>query len=135
MTLSGFRAASRQGHLVRAKRGVGYLSKMKHAVIRFRTDMPDLSDLQSIDYDWEHSAYGNVSEAVPHIAPAPLGKPVMLIHYVDANLLHDMPTGRSVTGILHFLNQCPIDWFSKKRATVGTATYGSEFVAARTAVK
>jgi hypothetical protein len=50
MTLSGFRAAPRQGHLDRAKRVVGYLSKMKHAVIRFRTDMPDLSDLQSIDY-------------------------------------------------------------------------------------
>jgi len=31
------------------------------------------------------------------------------------------------------LNQFPIDWFSKKQNTVETATYGSEFVAARTA--
>jgi hypothetical protein len=30
------------------------------------------------------------------------------------------------------MNQTPIDWFSKKQATVETATYGSEFVAART---
>jgi hypothetical protein len=135
MTLSGFRAAPRLGHLDRAKRVVGYLSKMKHAVIRFRVDMPNMSDLQSVDYDWEHSAYGNVTEAVPHNAPPPLGKPVMLIHYVNANLLHDMLTGRSMTGILHFLNQCPIEWFSKKQATVETATYGSEFVAARTTVE
>ena len=38
-----------------------------------------------------------------------------------------------MTGVLHFLNQTPIDWYSKKQGTVETATYGSEFVAARTA--
>jgi hypothetical protein len=135
MTLSGFRAAPRHEHLERAKGVVGYLSKMKHATIRFRVDMPGMSDLQSIKHDWEHSVYGDVKEAIPHNAPPPLGKPVMLIHYVDANLLHDMLTGHSVTGILHFLNQCPIEWFSKKQAMVETATYGSEFVAARTAVE
>jgi hypothetical protein len=55
-----------------------------------------------------------------------------LTHYVDANLYHDMITGRSVTGILHLANKTPIDWYSKKQATVETATYGSEFCAART---
>ena len=55
--------------------------------------------------------------------------------YVDANLYHDMLSGRLVTGILHFLNQTPVEWFSKKQATVETATYGSEFVAAKTAVQ
>ena len=65
----------------------------------------------------------------------PLGKPVTLTHYVDANLFHDALTGRSVTGILHMLNATPIDWYSKKQSTVETATYGSEFVAARTCVE
>ena len=46
-----------------------------------------------------------------------------------------MMTGRSVTGVLHLINKTPIDWFSKKQATVETATYGSEFVAARTCVQ
>ena len=46
-----------------------------------------------------------------------------------------MATGRSVTGILHFFNKTPIDWFSKKQATMETATFGSEFVAGRTAVE
>jgi hypothetical protein len=41
-------------------------------------------------------------------------------------------TGRSVTGILHFLNKTTIDWYSKTQATYETATYGSAFVAART---
>ena len=33
------------------------------------------------------------------------------------------------------LNQTPVDWFTKKQATVETATYGAEFSAARTAVQ
>jgi len=40
-----------------------------------------------------------------------------------------------VSGILHFVNGTAIDWYSKKQATVETATYGSEFVAARIAVE
>jgi hypothetical protein len=60
---------------------------------------------------------------------------VTLTHYVDANLFHDLITGRSVTGILHLVNKTPIDWYSKKQATVETATYGSEYVAARTCVE
>jgi hypothetical protein len=46
--------------------------------------------------------------------------------------MHDMLSGKAVTGCVHFLNQTPIDAYSKKQATVETATYGSEFVAART---
>ena len=46
-----------------------------------------------------------------------------------------MITGRSATGIIHLVNQTPIDWYSKRQATVETATYGSEFVAARIATE
>ncbi len=48
--------------------------------------------------------------------------------YVDADLYHNLSTGRSVTEILHLLDQAPIDWYSKKIATVETATYGTVFV-------
>ena len=136
MTLSGFRAAPRRGHLDRAKRIVGYLSKMRNAAIRVRTEEPDYSDLPEQDFDWSKSVYGgDLKELIPEDAPEPLGKFVTLTHYVDANLMHDMMTGKSVTGILHLLNKTPIDWYSKKQATVETATYGSEFVAARTCVE
>ena len=58
-----------------------------------------------------------------------------LMHYVDANLFHDALIGRSVTGILHMINATPIDWYSKKQATVETATYGSESVAAQVCIE
>ena len=43
-----------------------------------------------------------------------------------------MTSGHSVTGILHLVNQNLIEWYSKKQATVESATYVSEFIAART---
>eukprot|EP00957_Ditylum_brightwellii_P168038 12792005-Ditylum_brightwellii.AAC.1 len=64
--------------------------------------------------------------------PEPCGKPVMTTTFVDANLLHDVITGRSCTGLIHLLNKIPIDWVSTMQNTVETATYGSEFIAART---
>jgi len=67
--------------------------------------------------------------------PIPRGKPVRTTTYADANLMHDFLTGRSMSGILHFLNQTPIQWFAKKQATVETATYGSEFMVARQATE
>jgi hypothetical protein len=135
MTLSSFRAAPRQGHLDRAKRVCGYLYKHCDGAIRIRVHEPDYSDIPEDVYDWTTSVYGKVREDIPADAPEPLGKYVRLTHYVDANLYHDYITGRSVTGILDLLNGTPIDWFSKKQATVETATYGSEFVAARTCVE
>jgi hypothetical protein len=56
-------------------------------------------------------------------------------HYVDANLMHDLVTGKLVTSCIHFFNQTPIDSYTKKHTTVETATYGSEFVAARTCME
>ena len=52
---------------------------------------------------------------------------------LDANLYHDLITGNAATGILHLVNGTPVDWYSKRQATVETATYGSEFVAAHIA--
>ena len=60
---------------------------------------------------------------------------MVLTSYVDANLYHDLMTGRSVSGVLHLVNQTPVHWFTKKQPTVETATYGSEFLAAKLAVE
>ena len=67
--------------------------------------------LPDITYDWVQSVYGNVREVIPEDCPKLLRKRVALLHYVNANLYHDMLSGRSVTGILHLVNKCPIDLF------------------------
>ena len=78
MTLSRFRAAPRQGHLERVKRIHGYLSKMKFAAIRIRTQVPDYSDI-----------------------PDQKGDDVG-VTWMDSHLEHVEPlgTGASVTGAL-----------------------------------
>ena len=134
MSLSRFRAQPRKGHLDRAKRIVGYLLFLPDGAIRFRTGEPDFSSLKDQEYDWTRSVYSRACEQIPHDIPKPLGKHVQTTHYVDANLHHDLATGKAVTAVLHFLNQTPIDAYTKRQSTVETATYGSEFVAARTAV-
>ena len=106
MTLSGFRVAPHQGHLDRVKRICGYLSRMSNACIRIRTDVPDYSEIQTMVYDWADTVYGDVKELIPDDAPELLG-----------------------------LIETPINWYTKKQTTVETATYGSEFNAARTCVE
>ena len=49
--------------------------------------------------------------------------------------MHCLVTGKSCTGIIHLVNQTPVDWFSKRQNNVETATYGSEFMAARIATE
>ena len=135
MTMASFRAAPRIGHLDRLKRIYGYLRKHKSGAIRVRTGHPDYTQDEHVDYDWMRTVYGKVQELIPEDLPTPLGLPVITTTYEDANLYHDLVTGRAVTGILHFVNGTPVEWFSKRQDTVETATYGSEFVAARIATE
>jgi hypothetical protein len=107
---------------------------MKKARIQVPTNEPDYSDFQDPEYDWSSSVYGDVKEIIPLDIPEPKGKYITLSHYFDANLYRDMVTGISVTAILHFLNQTLMDRYLKKQATVKTATFGSEFIAAKTTI-
>ena len=130
-TMSRFRAAHRQGHIDTLKRIYSYAIRTKDYAIRFRTDQPDNSFLHDQDFDWTYS----VQEILPDDMPDPLGEAVITTTTMDANFNHCLATGKSLTGCLHFVNKTPIDWYSKKQATVETATYGSEFVAAKTATE
>jgi hypothetical protein len=135
MTMSAFRSAPRVGHLDRVKRICGYLSKLKHSVIRIRTEEPDYSNVPRNEYDWEFSVCGGATEELPKDTPEPLGKPVVTTTYVDANMCHCMMTGKLASGVPHLYNKTPVNWYGKKQGTAETATYGTEFAAARTATE
>ena len=132
-TMSTFRAASRRGHMNRFKRIYAYAMRTKDYAFRFRTDQPDYSFLPDQDFDWTYSVYGDVHEILPDDIPELLGWAVATTTTMDANLNHCLATGKSLTRCLHFVNKTPVDWYSKKQATVEKATYGSECVAAKTA--
>ena len=135
MTMGRFRTQPRKGHLALIQHITGYLYKFKHAALKFNVREPDYTGLQEMPQDWTYSVYGKVKEDIPRDIPTPKGNFVVLTCFVDANLMHDYVTGRSATGILHLVNSTIVDWYSKRQDTVESATYGSEFVAARIATE
>jgi hypothetical protein len=108
---------------------------MRHSAIQIRTEEPDYSDISRTEYGWEFSAYRGAKEKIPKDAPKPLGEPSVTTTYIDANLYHCMLTRKSVSGGLHLVKETPVDGYAKKQGTSETATYGSKYVAARTATE
>lgn len=91
---------------------------------------PSTFKLRNPIYKWMEMVCGTVCPTDLANLPRHCGKCIQLATCVDTNFYHCMLSGRAVTGILHFANNTPIDWFSKKQSTVETATRGSKFVAA-----
>ena len=116
----------------RPKRIYSYAIRTRDYAIRFRTDQPDYSFLPDQDFDWTYFVYGDVHKILPDDMPKPLGKTVVTTTTMHANLNHCLATGKSLSGCLHFVNKAPVVWYTKKQTTVETATYGSEFIAAKT---
>jgi hypothetical protein len=133
LCLNAFSVCPRRNHLKYMKNIVGYLACHDDWGIRFRTKIPDYSHLQVPTYDWASSVYGSPEEQIPSDAPPPKGKCVRTTTFKDANLLHNRVTGRSCTGILHLVNQTPLDWYCKRQGQVETSSYGSEMVSCRIA--
>jgi hypothetical protein len=86
--------------------------------------------------DWSESVYiGVVEELSPKKMPQPLGAPVVMTGFVDANHAGNQVTRRSQTGFIIRLINAPINWYSKKQNTIESSTFGAEFVAMRIAVE
>ena len=80
--------------------------------------------------DWR-DFYGDVTEELPPNMPKPRGQPVVVSCSVDANHAGNVTTRRSHTGILIYVENAPIIWFSKRQNTVESSSFGSAFVALR----
>jgi hypothetical protein len=79
--------------------------------------------------------YPEASDGLPPKMPEPLGDPVVIATYVDANHAGNLANRRSHTGILVYVNNALILWYSKRQNTVESSSFGSEFVALRIATE
>ena len=73
--------------------------------------------------------YGDVKEELPSKMPEPRENVVRICAFFIANYAGNVLTRRSHSGIIIFVKNAPIIWFSKRQNTVEAATCGSEFVA------
>lgn len=139
--LSQYLCSPRVGHLDAAYRIFRYLQRnMSKNVGRLGFDpfippvdesifneSPDVTD------HWKEF-YPDAEYQFPKNMPEPLGNPVEVAVYVDANHAGNLANRRSHSGILIYINNAPIQWFSKRQNTVESSSFGSEFVALRIAV-
>jgi len=132
--LSQHQALPREGHLEAAYHIFGYLKGHETGGrIVFDPKMPIVDDSAfNGDADWK-DFYGDVQEELPPNMPEPRGKIVCMSCFVDANHAGNVVTRRSHTGILIFVQNAPIIWYSKRQNTVESSTFGSELVALRIA--
>jgi hypothetical protein len=134
-SLARYSMAPRQGHLEAVKRVFGYVKMHPSGRILVDPNEPvALSAPPPTQHNWREF-YPDAEEELPPDMPIPKGKPASTMCYVDADHAHDVVTRRSVTGILLFVNNMPIKWYSKRQKTVETSSYGSELVASRLAVE
>ena len=133
-TLSSFLVQPRHGHLEQVFHIFAYLKSHGRSKMVFDDSTILLDESRFVKQDWT-TFYRDAAEKIPPNAPTPRGRGVDMHAFVDADHAGNRVTRRSHTGILVFLNNAPILWFSKKQNTVETSSFGSEFVAMKTAVE
>ena len=128
--LSQHLALPRIGHLEVVYHIFAYLNKHKSSSLLFDPSNPIPVLPTQAKPDWT-AFYPDAEEPIPPNVPEPLGNPVNIYAFVDANHAGNVVTRRSHTGILIFVQNTPILWLSRRQNTVETSTFGSEFVAMR----
>jgi len=132
--LSRHLALPREGHLEQALHCFAYLKQYNRSCLVFDPTHPEFDDSRFVKADWQEF-YPDAVDPLPHNMPEPRGRAVSTTCFVDADHAGCQVTRRSHTGILIFVNRTPVLWYSKRQNTVETSTFGSEFVAMKTAVE
>ena len=65
----------------------------------------------------------------------PTANPVTLSMFCNTAFADELVTRRSQLGILIFINNAPMMWYSKRQNMVEAPTFGSEFIALRVGCK
>jgi hypothetical protein len=131
--MSQYSASPREGHIEAVYHIFAYLANYPSGRIVFNATTPQIDkDSFQHDVDWK-PFYGDIYEEEPLDMPVPLGMPVEISCFVDANHAGNVITRRSHTGLLIFIQNAPNIWYSKKQNTVESSTFGSELVALRIA--
>ena len=133
--LSQYLACPREGHLEALYHIFAYLRMrpVTKLVLDPTTVSLDEDAFHNPDIGTWREFYGDVEELMPAGAPEPRGKSVHIACFVDSDHAGNKVTRRSHTGIIIFVQNSPIIWYSKKQNTVESSSFGSEFVAMRTA--
>jgi hypothetical protein len=130
--LSHFLAAPQVEHLEQVFHIFAYIKQ--HDCSRLVLDDSHLliDEAAFTKVNWK-AFYPSATEAIPPTMPKALGKAVATMCYVDADHAGCLATRRLHAGVLLYVNSVLVLWHSKRQNTVEASTFGSEFIAAKTA--
>ena len=132
--MAAFNAAPRAGHSEAVFHIFAYLqshARSKNVMDCHQWDIPVGIFCEE---DWSEFYPDAIDEEPPNM-PEPRGKYVQVVTFVDADNAGCLLTRRSRTGVLIYVNKAPVLWYSKRQNSVETSTFGSEFMALKTAVE
>jgi hypothetical protein len=107
--LSSNLMAPRQGHLEQCLHIFAYLDIHENLTIVFDSSYRTVDDSRFTINDWSQF-YPGAAEAVPPNIPRPLGLPIIVTCYCDADHAGCRVTRRSHSGIIVYVNNAPITW-------------------------
>ena len=85
----------------------------------FNPSYPEIDHDNFPKRDWNY-LYGGVKEEIPPLMPKSLGEEVILRLFCNSDFAGNGNSQRSCTGFFAFLNEAPIQWFSKEHTRVKT---------------
>ena len=88
----------------------GYLNKYTSTSTKLNTEIIDYGNFNKIEGNWGN-LYSVEPEDIPPSCTHHTGNPVLISIFFDPNLMDDLATGISKTGIIHILNKTPIEWY------------------------
>ena len=113
-----------------------YLKSHHNSEMVFDPSVPEVDMNQFPEQDWTNTVYGgDLKEELPPNMPEPRGIGFTMRVFVDSDHAGDQITRRSRTGFLVFFNSALIYWMSKKQGSIETSSFGSEYVAMKTATE
>ena len=107
--LSRFMVNPREGHIDQAYRIMAYLKSKDNRWLIMDPTYVDINYKRFKEAEWSAFYPDAVKEIDPE-DPTPLGKPVRMTCFVDADHAGDKITRRSYTGVIILLNNAPISW-------------------------
>jgi len=114
--MSQYLALPREGHLEKVYSIFSYLGKHECSCIVFDDNDPVFQPGTFIDCDWlDVYDMSEMNEELPPDMPEPQGRPVTITMFVDANHAGNVVTCQSHLGILIFVQNAPIIWYSKQQ--------------------
>jgi len=123
-----------KGHLTALSHVFASLKSHSRSKLVFDSPPPSLS-LRPFDASAWRQSHHDLKERLPVDAPAPRGKAVTVICFVDADHAGGHAARRSRTGALMSIDRAPIIWLSKRQTSIETPSFGSEFTALKQATE